>query len=253
MVFSSAREVVMFCQPHPIARFGGGATAVLAALVCVDLRLLSGAFFIVTILSLISGVSRQYFKFLMAVMLPLGLALTIVWVGVMGAPPGARAGTDRLGALEYALLIVLRLAVCSGLFQVTLLSVTPEQLLPTLRALRLPEDLAVMVLSTLILFPELKLRADQVLTAMLARGLFGRPTFANKLGQFPRMLGPLVSWTLRSALQRAETWGQRGLIERLSFLPSGVRYSVTGSLLVALPSVVFFVLAVQSRFAKGWV
>lgn len=253
MVSSNAEEPDVFRQPHPIARFGGGATAVLGSLVCTDLHLLCGAFLAVLALSVVADVARRFIRFLAAIMLPLALALTVVWVGVMGAPPGSPMGTDRRAALEYTLLIVLRLAVCSGLFQVTLLSIAPEQLLPTLRALRLQKEIAVMVLSTLIILPELRLRADQVLTARLARGLFGQPTLRNKLRQLPWMLGPLVSWTLRSALQRAETWEHRDLLDRLSSLPSQARYSRISSLLLILPSVIFLGLALHSRFAKFWV
>jgi energy-coupling factor transport system permease protein len=236
-----------------MARFGGGAIAILGTLVCIDLRLLGAAFLTVVALSVISDVKRQFLRFLVAILLPMALALTFVWVGVMGAPPGTPMGTDRPAALEYALLIILRLAVCSGLFQITLLSIAPEKLLPTLRALRLPEELAVMVLSTLIILPELKLRADQVLTARLARGLFGNPTLPNKLRQVPHMLGPLVSWTLRSALQRAETWEHRAIMDRLYSLPFRIRYSGISSLLVTLASVVFFGLAVYSRVGRVYV
>lgn len=243
----------MFGQPHPIARFGGATITVLGTLLCTDIRLLSAAVVTVLTMTVIADVKRQFLRFLVAIMLPLALALITVWVGVVGAPPGTPIGADRSAALEYTLLVVLRLAVCSGVFQITLLSIPPEELLPTLRALRLPEELAIMVLSTLIVLPELRLRADQVLTARLARGLLGTPTLRNKLWQLPRILGPLVSWTLRSALQRAETWEQRGLLDRWSFLPFRVRYSRISSLLVTVLSGLYFGLAVYSRLARVWV
>jgi len=220
----------------------------LGALICADLLLLGASFLAVVGLSFISGVTRRFLRFVAVVMLPFGVALVVVWVGLMGAPPGSPMGTDRSGALEYALLIVLRLAVCSGLFQVVLLSVASEELMATLRLIRLPDNITVMVLSTLAIIPELTLRADQVLTARLARGLFGKPTLRNRVTQVPRILGPLVCWTLRSALQRAEIWEHRDLIGRLRSLPCTVRYSAVSSLLSALLTAVFLGLAIRTRF-----
>ncbi len=238
-------------QPHPVVRFGAGLPAITAVFVCVDLRLLCAAALVVAALTLISGVLRQFLRFLMLVMVPFALVLTVVWVGVMGAPPGTAIGTDRSAAVHYTLLIVLRLAVCSGLFQVLVLSIPPEELLATLRRARLPDDLAIMVLSTLAIIPELKLRADQVLTARLARGLFGKPTLRSRVLQFPQMLVPLASWTLRSALQRAESWAHRDLVGRLCSLPSTAHYSLISSLFAVLLTAVFCVLAIRTRFELG--
>ena len=129
-----------------------------------------------------------------------------------------------------------------------LLSIAPEDLLATLRRLRLPDDLIVMVLSTIAVLPELQLRADQVLTARLARGLWGRGGFLSRVLQLPHLLGPLVSWTLRSALQRAEVWEHRGFIGKLRSLPSKVRYSALSSWLLMLMAAAYLGLAIRTRF-----
>lgn len=220
----------------------------MGALLCADVRLLAVAFLAVAVLSYLGGVADRFLRFIAIVMLPFAIILGSVWVGLMGAPPGVPMGTDRLAALQYITLIILRLAVCSGLFQVLLLSITPEELLAALRRLGLSDDFTIMGLSTIALIPELTLRADQVLTARLARGLFGRQGLPNRVLQLPYILTPLVSWTLRSALQRAELWEHRGLIEKLRCLPCTATYSVHSSLVLTLLASVFLGLAVRTRF-----
>ncbi len=98
------------------------------------------------------------------------------------------------------------------------------------------------------MIPDLKLRTEQVLTARAARGLVGRRTIAAKMAQIPRILMPLVSWALRSALLRAELWEHRGLIERLSAARPRISYSVFSSVLFAGGALIFAVLALRSRF-----
>jgi energy-coupling factor transport system ATP-binding protein len=151
----------------------------------------------------------------MTFVLPLSIALLIVWGVIVGAPPGATLGSDPHSGYYYAMTVALRIAVLGGVFQLTILTIPSEQLAYTLRTWGLRGGLLVVVLGAFALIPELAHRADQVLTARQARGLVADRSLVSRFRQFPYLLRPLLAWALRSAVQRSEFWQQRQVLSRV--------------------------------------
>ena len=123
------------------------------------------------ILAARAGLLNRYLRFLIVVQLPMMIMLILVWGYVTRAPPNMPMGSDPRGGIMYALIIALRLAVVGGAFQLAMLSI-PSRLLPaTLRGWGLRGEGLVVVLGVFAVEPELKLRAEQILTC--ARALAG--------------------------------------------------------------------------------
>jgi energy-coupling factor transporter transmembrane protein EcfT len=161
----------------------------------------------------------RFLKFLAVAQVPMTIMLVAVWGWVAKAPPGMPMGSDPRGGAMFALLISLRLAVLGGAFQLVMYSI-PSRLLPaTLRGWGLRGEGLVVALGVFAIEPELKLRAEQILTARRARGLLAGGRWAG-LKQLPRLLRPLFVWSIRSAVHRAEVWEQRALLLHVELLPT---------------------------------
>jgi len=205
-------------HPRPFARFLATAIAIGGTLLSHDLGALGLAWTTVIVLTFLSGVWRNHFQVLYTTVLPIALVMIVVWGWIVGAPPSTPIGSDPHEGVLYALFFATRLAVLIGIFQLCFLSIPSGQILAITRRCHLPGDAAVILLGALALVPELRLRTEQVLTARYARGLVPTRGSWNAFRQLPHLLRPLLAWVLRSAVQRAETWQQRQLIQRLGRL-----------------------------------
>lgn len=215
--------------------------AVTATLLCRDMLLLLPALLTVTMLSWHIGTLRAFARFLVSVWLPLAVALLFVWAGLVAAPPGQPVGSDRLAGLEYALLVSTRLAVLAGLGQIVLLGFPPDQLAGALRFHGLPQSIVVVAVAARTLVAELTTRLDQVWTARLARGVVITPSIVQRARHFPYMLRPLLSWTLRSAIQRSEMWTERDLLSHVGTRPAEYSQSRLLSTCYLLTSIVWMI------------
>ena len=164
------------------------------------------------------GVLRRHLTFIVFVMVPLSAALLVVWGWLVGAPPSKPMGSDLGGGLQYAAVIALRLAILGGIGQLCFLTIPTHALPYTFRQCGLKGDALIIALGAMALIPEMAQRADQVLTARLARGLASNRTIITKLRQFPYLLRPLLAWSLRASIQRSEYWHQRELLARIDVL-----------------------------------
>jgi energy-coupling factor transport system ATP-binding protein len=175
---------------------------------------------LVTILLLATGpllyrthALRSYFRFALVVLLPISAALFMVWGLVVKAPPAQAIGSSHVEGRRYAAVVSLRLAVLAGMFQALFHELRGKDALKQLRKWGLSGDLLVITLSTLALIPEGRLRAEQVIVSRLARGLVGRRGWFSTKRQLPVVLRPMLGWILRSAVQRAELWQHRNLLD----------------------------------------
>jgi energy-coupling factor transport system ATP-binding protein len=197
---------------------------VVALLAVVGTFAVSGAIWLAVVwvaviaLALSARIGKAYGWFLVSIIFPLSAALLIVWGIVVAAPPGAPLGSDQHAGFQYAATIALRLAILGGIFQLTILTIPPDELPETLRKGGLRGGLLLIVLGAFALLPELKQRADQVLTARQARGLVTDRSLRSRIQQFPYLLRPLFAWALRSSIQRSEFWHQRHLLARIDGL-----------------------------------
>lgn len=202
--------------PHPLAR-GIATVLAVAGTLCVRGVEVTALVWLALLWPMLffGGVWRQHARFVLAVVLPICLALLFVWGFLVGAPPGDAVGSSPRNGYHFAALVALRLAVLGGIMQLSLLTIASEDLAQTLTGWGVRGEGLVIVIGAFALLPELRLRADQVLTARYARGFVRKSTMLNRGRQFPHLLRPLFAWALRSAIQRAELWEQRGLVARL--------------------------------------
>lgn len=218
MVFSGVQ--MRRYEPSPRARGAAAAAAIVGTLISNDLHLLLLAWLgILLPLTIAGGIARQHMKFVTVFLGPVTAALLLVWGWMVAAPPGMPVGSSPEEGLSFGCMVALRLTVLGGVIQLCFLTISPEQLIATVRCWGLRGEGLVIVAGTLALGPELRLRSDQVLTARYARGLVPNRSFSNRLRQLPFLLRPLLAWVLRSAIQRSEIWHQRGLLARLQTLP----------------------------------
>lgn len=195
-----------------------------------------------------AGHSRQHVIFLAIVVAPIGIMLVLVWGWIVGAPPGALAYSDHAGGVTFAAETTLRIALLGGLFTLVVRTIPQEEVVSTLRAWGCRKETLVVLVGTLALLPELRARAEQILTARYARGLIADRRFTSRLRQLPYLLRPLTAWVLRSALQRGETWAQRDLIARIERLPQNTANSSdTMSAGVIITAALFLMLSVLHR------
>jgi energy-coupling factor transporter transmembrane protein EcfT len=203
-------------QPHPRAR-GIATVLALAGTLCARDFLAVGVVWLAVVVPIaaVAGIGRQHFRFVLTIVAPIAVALLFVWGWLVGAPPGAPVGSSPEGGCRFAALVGLRLALLGGIAQLCLLSIPTGELVFTLKRWGLRGEGLVIVIGAFSLLPELRLRADQVLTARLARGFVRKAGFISRARQLPHLLRPLFAWALRSAIQRSESWEHRGLILKL--------------------------------------
>lgn len=211
-------------RPEPVERGLAAIIATLGVLVCDSVVILFLGWSAVLLpLCIAAGVLPQYRRFVLAVVLPISIALFAVWGWIVGAPPGHLPGSAPQEGFAYAALISLRLATVGGIWQVTFLTLCVDELPRTLSAWGVRGGLLVVVLGAVALAPEMRLRAEQVATAREARGLVPNRRIWTRAFEFPRLLRPLLAWTLRSAIQRPEVWRERNLLARLTENETHVR------------------------------
>lgn len=203
---------------HPWIRFLACLAGVTVTFVTHSLPLLLAGIGGVAVMSVIGGVGQPFLRFSVYIVAPVAAALWVVWALIVGAPPGMPIGAAPDAGRDYALVVALRLMMVGGLLQMALLTIGADDLPATMYAVGLRESAVVLAMATFAVFPELKMRADQIVTARYARGLAGRRRWISGIQQLPYIFRPLLVWMLRSAIQRAEAWQQRGLSFRRSAL-----------------------------------
>lgn len=193
---------------------------------------------------MLTGISRVHFRFLALVTAPITILLIIVWGYLVGAPPNKPFQSDPNGGIIYAATIAIRLMLIGGIFQLTFSTIPQERIPKLLSDWGIPKTVAVIILVTLSLLPEVHRRTNQLLDAYRARGLLKRG-FVNKLSAIPKLLIPLIAWTFRTAIQRSEfAWGQRKLLENFSFTESPVATCRKSNVIHLLIAVMFCAVAI---------
>lgn len=204
---------------HPVARGLAALIGIIGVFLADDVTTLVFVWLAVIIpLCMTAGISGRHMRIIGAVVLPLCLLLTALWGWIVGAPPDMPPGSDPEAGVQYALLISLRLAVTGGIFQLCFLSIPQSELLSTFWHWGIRRDNLIVAIGAFTIWPELKLRAEQIITARYARGLLPDRRLTTRFRQLPYLLRPLLVWSLRAAIQRSELWDQKRLLDRIGHL-----------------------------------
>lgn len=204
-------------EPAPKARLAAFVLAVTGAMIVPSPAALA-CFWAVALVPLCfaSGVWRAHFRFLGVIIVPIAAMLAVVWVLLVGAPPGRPPGSDQGAAASFAALTALRLVVLGGCAQLLLLAIPRRQLLDTFRQWGLRGELLLAALATFVFFPELRIRADQIVTARMARGLVANRRLWTRVRQLAPSMGVLFTLSVRSATRRAAHWEEQDLLTHFS-------------------------------------
>lgn len=226
-------------SPSPRARLAAFALGIMGALIAHSpVFLLCSWLGIVVPLSIVTKTWRPHLRFCLTIVAPISAMLAIVWIYLLGAPPGSPRGTDVPAAATFAALTAMRLTMLGGCAQLLFLTIPGHQLVDTFRQWGLRGDLLVAALGTFILGPELRIRADQIVTARMARGHLANRTLLTRLRQLVPSLGVLFTLSVRSAVQRASHWQEQDLFEHFSAArptqPIGNRFASASIVVVAL-------------------
>lgn len=206
--------------PSAVARFGAMLLGLAGALVCSQPLLLLGVWLCILIPLHIGTRTSRYLGYAFSVVVvPIGIVSLLVWTILVGAPPGQPVGSDPHGGFLFASKITLRLAVFSSILQLGLVTIHRDRLAMTLHRIGLRGEGLIVVLASYSLFAELKYRMDQILTARTARGLRGT-TWLGRTRDLIAMMSPVLMWTVRSAVQRADMWHQRQLLRQVARMAS---------------------------------
>ncbi len=138
--------------------------------------------------------------------------------------------------MRFAAATSFRLLVLGSLWQLCFLTLSPEDLVPTLRAWGVRRGALIVALGSLAVLPDVVTRSQQVLIARYARGFLGSASWWSRVRQLPFLLPPLVAWVLRASIQRGENWQHRGLIQNLENIHQGptVPWSASSLSLLAI-------------------
>jgi hypothetical protein len=140
----------------------------------------------------------------------------------------------QTSGLLIATVASLKLLSASALGMAAFGGLNPTELAQQLQGWGLSPQGIAAILGALTIWPEVRMRARQILEARYARGLLRRRSLFRAALALPFILRPLLTSLLRAAILRAEAWEQRGLLTRLRdrpasrpFTPAGVSLAAT--------------------------
>jgi len=201
-------------EPSPLLRLALFLLAATGAILASSPLVLGAGWIGIAVpLAILTGTAIAHARFLVIVVTPIAVMLFVVWGWLIGAPPGAGHDSDRIAGILFAATTSLRLVVLGAAAQLFLLTIPRSQLTSTLRAWGLRGDLLLAGLATFVFFPELRVRADQILTARMARGLVPDLRLTTRIRQIAPSLGLLFTLAVRAAVNRADHWAEQHLFD----------------------------------------
>ena len=169
-------------------------------------------------LSFIAKVSREYWSFILKVILP-----TIAILFIMQAlflPGESRIIFELLGleitelSAQLAFRNVMRIVVMISSFTILLLSTHPSELMSDLTQRGLPGQFAYVVISSLQIIPQMQAKAQTIIAAQRSRGLDTQSSFFRRVSGILPLVGPLVFGSLVEVEERAIAIEARGFTSR---------------------------------------
>jgi energy-coupling factor transport system permease protein len=166
-------------------------------------------------LSLIAKVSREYWSFILKVILP-----TLIILFIMQAlflPGDSRIIFREVLGLEITELSVrlafrnvVRILVMISSFTILLLATHPSELMSDLTRRGLPGQFAYVVISSLQIIPQMQAKAQTIISAQRSRGLDTQSSFFRRVSGILPLVGPLVFGSFLEVEERAIAIEARG-------------------------------------------
>ena len=183
-------------------------------------------------LMIITGNVRLHLNFILVVVFPMFAMLTYLnWIIL----------NKTLEEFNNVYMTILKLISYTSIFQISLI-IPSNQVYSTFKMWGLKKDILITALGSYIIWIDIISRSDKILTARFARGFISERTFITKLKQLPYLLIPLIVGILRTATERAESWEQKKLIERIEIMKmQNVKYNILLNL-VLLVIVLFWLI-----------
>lgn len=174
------------------------------------------ALFLIAILplSLIGNIAREYWNFILKVILP-----TVAILFIMQAlflPGESRVIFELFGlevtelSVQLAFRNVTRIVVMISSFTILLLTTHPSELMSDLTQRGLPGQFAYVVISSLQIIPQMQAKAQTIISAQRSRGLDTQSSFLRRVGGIVPLVGPLVFGSLVEVEERAIAIEARG-------------------------------------------
>lgn len=239
-------------RPSPSSRFACLVIASVAILMAAGVVTLLSTLCILLCVNVASQHVKVYLRYLLLIVLPISVLLVIVWGMILNRAPGGSVGGFHESGLHYAVRVSLRLAAIGGVWQLILVSLNLAELVSLLKMTRVSSRGILACSGAISIVPELKLRADQIISSRYSRGFLARGSVISRARQLPFVLRPLLAWTLRSAVQRSDAWRQRQLETRLPQLAyRPIDYSRGASVAIVIAAIALLAWVVIERHVIG--
>jgi energy-coupling factor transport system permease protein len=165
-------------------------------------------------LSIIANVAREYWSFLLKIILP---TVTILFLMQAVFLPGeSRVLLEAWGleitelSLQLAFRNATRIIVMISSFTILLLTTHPSELMSDLSRRGLPGQFAYVVISSLQIIPQMQAKAQTIIAAQRSRGLDTQSSFWRRVSGVLPLVGPLVFGSLVEVEERAIAIEARG-------------------------------------------
>jgi len=165
-------------------------------------------------LTIIAKVAREYWSFLLKIILPTVAILFIMQAVFL--PGESRILFALLGleitelSLQLAFRNATRIVVMVSSFTILLLTTHPSELMSDLSRRGLPGQFAYVVISSLQIIPQMQAKAQTIISAQRSRGLDTQSSFLRRVGGILPLVGPLVFGSLVEVEERAIAIEARG-------------------------------------------
>lgn len=212
-------------QLHPYTRVLLLVIGIAGAILCLNTLslIIFWITFLIPLLTINSNI-KTHLKFLLVVALPmlfmLGLSQWVIFKDFIH--------------FESVLITVLKVIVYTSIIHIALI-IPQDQILATFKMWNFKNEVLITALGSYIVWVDIAGRADKIITARFSRGFINKRTLSSKLKQFPHLLIPLIIGIMRTATERADSWEQKKIIQRLEAMKADkIKVSTVFNILIVL-------------------
>lgn len=169
---------------------------------------------VVVPLAFMGGVSREYFRTALRLILP---ATGFIFIMQALFQPVGETVIFELWFLDvtresllFGFRVAMRITVMISAFTLLLMTTHPSELMSDLTRRGLPGQFAYVIISSLQIIPQMQSKAQTIIAAQRSRGLDTESSFLRRAGSLIPLVGPLVFGSLVEVEERAIAIEARG-------------------------------------------